>query len=66
MGWVMKLVKRFDTETSWKNITGDREECERITLRWVLRIVAMKMGGGPSRSAVVFSDGFGTGVLISP
>jgi len=59
--------KKFGTETSWKNITEDREECERITLRWVLWIWAMKMGGGPTRSVVVFSGVFGISsrVLLS-
>jgi hypothetical protein len=58
MGWAMEPVKRFGAGTSWKNITGDPEECRRITLRWVLCIRAMTMGGGLTRSAVVFSDVF--------
>jgi len=67
MGWAIELVKWFDRETSCRNITGDREECRRKTLRCVLWILAMKVGGGPTRSAVVFSDGFGISsrVLLS-
>jgi hypothetical protein len=64
MGWAMVLVKRFGTETSWKNTTGDPEKCRRITLRWVLCLWAMKMGGGPTWSAVVFSDVFGVSIRV--
>ena len=62
----MELVKRFCMETSRKNITGDREECGRIILKWVLWIWAMRMGAGPIRSTAVFSDGFGISGRIVP